>query len=340
MMPERLCFHYWRDLDRISRKGGLGLVLGPRKFFRMHIIVCMKQTREGEGPPAFPRRKGLEMPSESPSINLCDIYALEAAVTLKEKGLGVQITALTVGPHSSDQVLRYALARGANHAARIWHESLSIDDAFAVGMILARFTGLSDASLLFCGMMSEDSCSAMVPAFTAAKLKWPWMNRVIHVDGVESNSSIRAVQKGEKGDRLGVLCNLPAVLAFCPCVEGFQYVSVHRQLRTTNRPIQIGELDQLELEPTELAQISPITIVGTRYPKPRTKRTAIASQGLSGEDLMWSMISGSGGQKQDDNLVRGDPKKLADSILDYLLEEGLLDVSRLEPDYANGKKSR
>jgi hypothetical protein len=38
---------------------------------------------------------------------------------------------------------------------------------------------------------------------------------------------------------------------------------------------------------------------------------------------MWQIISGPSSKKDDDNLVRGEPEKLADRILHFLTEKGI-----------------
>ncbi len=289
----------------------------------------MKQVVDGKGPPALSQVPGGGPPPDaSLTVNICDLYALEAAMAFKEKRADAEITALTIGPEDSDQVVRYALARGADHATRIWHEEISVDDPFTVGMIIAIFARLSGCSLLFCGMMSEDSCSAIVPALVAERLGWNWVNRVIGIEPAKNGSGLRVLQKGERGARLEISCGLPAVLACCPRMQGFNYVSLHRRLLVQQRPVRLHSREDLGFEAPDAVD-PPMKILRTRSPKPRTKRTAIASKALTGEDLMWAMISGKGGKKQEDQLIRGDPDELAGKILDFLLEKGMLDPSQL-----------
>jgi len=96
-----------------------------------------------------------------------------------------------------------------------------------------------------------------------------------------------------------------------------------------NKPIQIYNLNQLGLQSQEImGSQSPVKVVKVRQPKPRTKRTVIGSQQLSGEELMWQMISGASGKKDDGNLVRGEPEKLAERILNFLTEKGIFHPSK------------
>ena len=63
------------------------------------------------------------------SMNPFDEIALEEAVTLKEKGLVDEITAISIGPSACQETLRVALARGADYvyAVDVGHGQLHND---------------------------------------------------------------------------------------------------------------------------------------------------------------------------------------------------------------------
>jgi len=247
----------------------------------------------------------------------------------KQRNTHTEVIALTFGPDGHDEILRYCLARGVDQGIRIWREGIPLDDPFSIGRMLARCARHFDISLIFCGMMSEDSRSAMMPAIMAKALGWPWANRVIRVELMDKVSGIRVVQKAERGGRLETSLVVPSVLAFCPNVDGFTYISLHRRLRKRHSPLQLYWPDELGTVSHDAApRPSPIEIKRIRQPKPRTKRTAVAFEALSGEDLMLAMISGTK-KKQNDNLIRGAPSELADSILQCLMERGMIDSSKL-----------
>jgi electron transfer flavoprotein beta subunit len=245
-------------------------------------------------------------------------------MVVKERSPSVNVTALSIGPPNVDEVLRYCIARGVDDAWRIWEEGIAVGDPYIVSQIIAQAARLSQCSLLLCGMMSEDSCSAIVPALVAKKLDWPWVNRVVSMKLSENVIGITVLQRGEKGNRLEIFCKLPALLAFHPTLLGHQYISICRLRWAGKRPIQTYNLGEVGLKSQELnVNQSPIKVVKIRQPKPRTKRSTIASQQLSGEELMWQMISGPSGRKNDDNLVRGEPEKVAERILNFLIEKGI-----------------
>ena len=296
----------------------------------MRIMLCLKQVIDVRVSLTLDRRTNtVTAPGTTPIINRADLCALEAVMGLKEKIPSAKVTALSIGPANVDKVLRYCLARGVNDAWRIWDKDIPIGDSYVISQIISQVARISQCSLLLCGMMSEDSRSAIVPALVAEKMSWPWVNRVVSIQLLEDAAGITVLQRGEKGGRLEIFCNLPTLLAFYPALSGHQYISLRRLRLAENKPIEIYNLNKLGLQPQELIDSqSPVKVVKVRQPKPRTKRTAIASQQLSGEELMWQMISGASGKKDDENLLRGEPEKLAERILNFLTEKGIYHPSK------------
>jgi electron transfer flavoprotein beta subunit len=308
----------------------------------MRIMVCVKQVIDVRTPLTVDRRtSAVFAPGTIPIINRADLCALEAAMGLKESTPSAEVIALSIGPANVDKVLRYCLARGVNDAWRIWEEGIPISDPYAIGELISQTVRISNCSLLLCGMVSEDSCSAIVPILVAQKMSWPWVNRVVSIQLLEDATGITVLQRGEKGGRLEIFCNLPTLLAFYPALSGHQYISSRRLRWAENKPIEIYDLNKLGLQSQELIDSqSPVKAVKVRQPKPRTKRTAIASQQLSGEELMWQMISGTSGRKDDDNLVRGEPEKLAERILNFLTEKGIFHSTKASHKESNKGDSK
>jgi electron transfer flavoprotein beta subunit len=305
-------------------------------------MLCVKQVVDVRTPLIVDRRtSAVTAPGTIPILNRSDLCALEVAMGLKGRTPPVKVTALSIGPANVDKVLQYCIARGVDDAWRVWDEGIPVGDPYIVSQIISQAAQLSQCSLLLCGMMSKDSGSAIVPALVAKKLNWPWVNRVISMKLPENIMGITALQRGEKANRREIFCNLPAVMAFYPTLSAHQYISLRRLRSAGNRAIQTYNLKQLGLQSQELnGSQSPVKVVKVRQPKPRTKRSAIASQELSGEELMWQMISGPSSRKDDDNLVRGEPDKLAERILLFLTEKGIFHSTKGPQKESNKSDSK
>src|SRR6187549_4077750 len=103
----------------------------------MKIAVCIKQvvTREWQ---LRVSEAGTWIRDQDASfeLNEPDAYALEEALRLKEKHTG-EVVVVSAGPARAAQVIREALARGADRAIHVEADSLAAADAVTVASALA-----------------------------------------------------------------------------------------------------------------------------------------------------------------------------------------------------------
>src|SRR3979490_1413250 len=103
----------------------------------MKIAVCIKQVPTREWQPRLNDDKtGIREQDASFEMNEPDAYALEEALRLKEKQ-GGEVVVCSAGPARVAQVIREALARGADRAIHVEHDSLGAADAFVIADALA-----------------------------------------------------------------------------------------------------------------------------------------------------------------------------------------------------------
>src|SRR4026207_38019 len=95
----------------------------------MKIAVCIKQvvTREWQLR-VNDAKTWIRDQDASFELNEPDAYALEEALRLKEKHTG-EVVVVSAGPARAAQVIREALARGADRAIHIESDSLATADA-------------------------------------------------------------------------------------------------------------------------------------------------------------------------------------------------------------------
>ena len=107
-------------------------------------------------------------------INPACKHALEAALQIKEK-FAANVTALTMGPPAAEEVLREALAMGANRGILISDRRLAGSDTFSTSLVLA--TAIKKEcpryDLILCGTYSSDSETAQVGPQLAEELDLP-----------------------------------------------------------------------------------------------------------------------------------------------------------------------
>ena len=101
-------------------------------------------------------------------------HALEAALQIKEK-YSANITAITMGPPAAQEILREALALGADRAILICDRLLAGSDTYATSWILGEAINKQcpKFDLLLCGAYTSDSETAQVGPQLAEKLDLP-----------------------------------------------------------------------------------------------------------------------------------------------------------------------
>ena len=145
----------------------------------LEIIVTAKQVVDSEIPATALSLNDTATQVITPStfppiINGFDEYAVEAALRLKERQ-GAKITVLSVGPQFHVDIMRKALAMGADRLILCQDPAFAnTADSFVTAHILAaaiRKIGAFD--LIIAGRQASDWDNAQVPLFLAELLQLP-----------------------------------------------------------------------------------------------------------------------------------------------------------------------
>src|SRR5947207_15344348 len=121
----------------------------------MKIAVCIKQVPIRDGQPRIDdRHTWIRESDASFEMNEPDQYALEEALRLKER-LNGEVVACSAGPPRVAQVLREALARGADRAIHVDDGRLSSADAGVIAHALAAAMADERFDLILTGLQSD-----------------------------------------------------------------------------------------------------------------------------------------------------------------------------------------
>src|SRR3954469_9014773 len=122
----------------------------------MKIVVCIKQvvTREWQLR-GNDQKTWIRDQDASFELNEPDAYALEEALRLKEKH-GGEVIVWSAGPARATQVIREALARGADPAGPAEAATLATADAAAIAAGLAEAITPEQVDLVLTGLQSDD----------------------------------------------------------------------------------------------------------------------------------------------------------------------------------------
>lgn len=175
----------------------------------MDIIVCIKQVIAVEQVRFDPETYGLIRTRESSRINPFDLCSLAMARELK-KETGGTITALTMGPEISEEILWEALAAGADRGVLLSDPQFAASDTLATSYILGMgIRKIGHYDLILCGMRTTDSGTAQVGPQLAEELHLP---HVTGVEKIERRGDLLHVERTCDGFRERIELELPALL--------------------------------------------------------------------------------------------------------------------------------
>ncbi|NCB93352.1 MAG: electron transfer flavoprotein subunit beta/FixA family protein [Clostridia bacterium] len=151
----------------------------------MKIIVCMKQVPAGTKVDIDPETGAMKRLSGETRTNPYDLFALEAALELREK-LGGTVTVLTMGPPQAEEMMRDAYAMGADDAVILSDRKFAGADVLATSYALSQgIQVLKDADLIICGKQTTDGDTSQVGPAIAEHMGIPhaaWVGEIVDAD--------------------------------------------------------------------------------------------------------------------------------------------------------------
>ncbi len=138
----------------------------------MKIVVCIKQVPDTKGGVKFNPDGTLDRAAMLAIMNPDDKAGLEAALRIKDE-TGAEVTVVTMGLPKADDVLREALAMGADKAILVTDRVLGGADTWATSTTIAGALRNIDYDLVITGRQAIDGDTAQVGPQIAEHLNLP-----------------------------------------------------------------------------------------------------------------------------------------------------------------------
>jgi electron transfer flavoprotein beta subunit len=218
----------------------------------LKILVCLKQVPQKDAPLKLNESSTWIREDVSYEVNEPDAYALEEALRQKEKN-GGEVVVITAGPSRAQQVLREALAKGADRAIHLEDNGFVGLDALNTARAFVAAIKDEPFDLIFTGLQSDDYGFAQTGVILAELLGWPHATIIMHIE--KTASGIRVKRELEAGYFQHVDMPLPAVLAIQSGINKLRYATLIGIKQAKNKPLRkIG-----------LAEVQPV--MGTNLQK-------------------------------------------------------------------------
>ena len=210
--------------------------MGPAEQpLSMKILVCMKQVPQKDAPLKLNESGAWIREDVSYEVNEPDAYALEEALRQKEKH-GGEVVVITSGPARAQQVLREALAKGADRAIHLEGPEFVMLDAYNTAKAMAEAVKDENFDLLFTGLQSDDYGFAQTGVILAEILGWPHATIIMQIE--KTQSGIRVKRELEAGFFQFVDMPLPAVLTIQSGINKLRYATLIGIKQAKNKPLR------------------------------------------------------------------------------------------------------
>jgi electron transfer flavoprotein beta subunit len=240
----------------------------------MKIAVCIKQVPTREWHPRLnDARTWIREQDASYELNEPDAYALEEALRLREKHSG-EVVVCAAGPARVQQVIREALARGADRALHVEDDSLASADAALTSAALAAAMANERFDLVLTGLQSDDQGHAQVGVMLAERLQMPHSTIIMEVQvsdpstGSGQGRQLRVKRELEGGWFQWIGMPLPALLTIQSGINQLRNATLKGIMAAKKKEIRKVELPG-GLTPSQ-------TIVALAVPT-RSKQTEMIS---------------------------------------------------------------
>ena len=228
----------------------------------MKIAVCVKQVVTREWPLRVDdAATWVQDGDASFEMNEPDAYALEEALRLREKH-GGEVVVCSAGPARVGQVIREALARGADRGLHIEADALAQADAFVIADALAGAMQADAFDLILTGLQSDDQGHAQVGVVLAERLGMPHATIIMEV--LVEDGRLRVKRELEGGWFQWIAMPLPSLLAIQSGINQLRYATLKGIMGAKKKEIRRVELPA-GLQPSQ-------TIVGLALPT-KSKQT-------------------------------------------------------------------
>ncbi|WP_454280139.1 electron transfer flavoprotein subunit beta/FixA family protein [Sphingomonas sp. Marseille-Q8236] len=210
---------------------------------------------------------GVDLANVKMAINPFDEIAVEEAVRLKEAGIATEIVVVSIGPAQAQDVLRSALAIGADRAILIRTEVPT--EPLAVAKLLKRIAEREGPELILLGKQAIDDDANQTGQMLSALLGWSQATFASHIAVADGTA---VVTREVDGGLQVIQARLPAVISVDLRLNEPRYASLPNIMKAKKKPLEDLAAESLGID------VAPrLTVVATEEPKVREAGVRVGS---------------------------------------------------------------
>ena len=210
-------------------------------------------------------KSGVDLANVKMSMNPFDEIAVEEAVRLREKGTAKEVVAVTIGDMKTQEILRTAMAIGADRAIHVPFDGET--QPLGVAKALKAVAEAEKPDLIILGKQAIDGDNNQVGQMLAALLNWP---QATFASKVEIGAGHAKVTREVDGGLETLEIKLPAIVTTDLRLNEPRYATLPNIMKAKKKPIETfdasGKADLTPRIKTLKVEDPPVRKAGIKVP--------------------------------------------------------------------------
>ncbi len=254
----------------------------------MKICVLIKQVPDKNTSLSIAEdKRSLEENNITWVSNESDNYALEEALLIKESHEG-EVVVCTLGSESSRQVLKDAMAKGADRSIFLSDSQFASLDILSIAKVFASALKDENFDLILSGLQSDDQGNSQLGLLLAEMLNMSHASLVMGTE-IKNDNSIKVKRELEGGWFQWTTLSLPASISIQSGINTPRYATLKGIMMVKNKTT-----NQLSAQDIGIENPVPMVSLEKLYMPEKSKETVF---------------------------INGSPNEIADKLVDVLKNE-------------------
>ncbi len=234
------------------------------------IVACIKQVPDTTDVRIDPETRTLVREGVESITNPFDEYAIEEALLTREK-YGGEVHVITMGPPQAIEVLKNALAIGADYVYLVSDIAFAGADTWATAYTLAQaIKKIGTVNLVVCGKQAIDGDTAQVGPGVATQLGIPQLTYVSKVREIDLENKRIVVERMLEDGKEIIESSLPALITVVKDINEPRLPSLLGIKKAAKAEIPTWTIKDLPVDMVKCGlEGSPTEVVRVFTPEPR-----------------------------------------------------------------------
>jgi electron transfer flavoprotein beta subunit len=226
----------------------------------MKVVVCVKQVPDTKGGVKFKPDGTLDRGAMLAIMNPDDKAGLEAALRLKDQ-YGAEVTVVTMGLPKAEEVLREAIAMGADNGVLVTDRVLGGADTWATSQTIAGALRNLDFDLVITGRQAIDGDTAQVGPQISEHLGLPLISYAEELSVDEAEKTVTVKRQYDDGYHI-VKAKMPCLVTCLAELNEPRYMTPGGIFDAFKKEITVwGRADLKDVDDSNLGKAGSPTVI-------------------------------------------------------------------------------